>query len=129
MTDEKTQKAARGVQIRGVTIMKTNLHFKAGALVLTMVILSSTILAGCSSVSASGKVDLNSLTLAQIEEQGWSLNPGRYVGVADRVTADIDFSERLQELTEEYEILTSESASLEDLVNNNIRLILGAVNG
>jgi type I restriction enzyme M protein len=30
-------------------------------------------------------------TLAEIEAQGWSLNPGRYVGVAERAADDFDF--------------------------------------
>ncbi|MDA1131406.1 MAG: class I SAM-dependent DNA methyltransferase, partial [archaeon] len=37
-------------------------------------------------------------TLSEIEEQGWSLNPGRYVGVADREEDDFVFAERLEEL-------------------------------
>ena len=36
-------------------------------------------------------------TVAEIEAQGWSLNPGRYVGVAEREEEDFDFKERLQE--------------------------------
>jgi type I restriction enzyme M protein len=30
-------------------------------------------------------------TIQEIEAQGWSLNPGRYVGVADRKEDDFDF--------------------------------------
>jgi type I restriction enzyme M protein len=37
-------------------------------------------------------------TLSEIEAQGWSLNPGRYVGVAEREADDFDFKERLEEL-------------------------------
>ena len=40
-------------------------------------------------------------TISEIEAQGWSLNPGRYVGVAARVEDDFDFKERLEELNEE----------------------------
>jgi len=40
-------------------------------------------------------------TLTEIEAQGWSLNPGRYVGVAARAEEDFDFKERLEELNEE----------------------------
>ena len=32
-------------------------------------------------------------TLEEIEEQGWSLNPGRYVGVADEEDDGVDFHE------------------------------------
>ncbi|MEX0928678.1 MAG: N-6 DNA methylase, partial [Balneolales bacterium] len=42
-------------------------------------------------------------TLDEIEQQGWSLNPGRYVGVTARVEDDFDFKERLTELNEELE--------------------------
>ena len=31
-------------------------------------------------------------TLAEIEAQGWSLNPGRYVGVAERAADDFEFA-------------------------------------
>ena len=54
-------------------------------------------------------------TLAEIEEQGWSLNPGRYVGVADREEDDFVFAERLEELNEELEVLNSEAGELEEL--------------
>ena len=47
-------------------------------------------------------------TLKDIEAQGWSLNPGRYVGVADREAEDVDFAERLEELNEELEVLNVE---------------------
>ena len=37
-------------------------------------------------------------TVADIEAQGWSLNPGRYVGVAEQAADDFEFAVRLQEL-------------------------------
>ena len=40
-------------------------------------------------------------SVADIEAQGWSLNPGRYIGVADLAPEDFDFTERLEELNEE----------------------------
>jgi type I restriction enzyme M protein len=41
-------------------------------------------------------------TLAEIEQQGWSLNPGRYVGVAPgEAVSEEDFKEQLEELNEE----------------------------
>jgi len=45
--------------------------------------------------------------------QGFSLNPGRYVGVAEREADDFDFKERLEELNEELEILNVEARELE----------------
>jgi len=39
-------------------------------------------------------------SIEKIKEQGWSLNPGRYVGVAESKEDDFDFAERLEELNE-----------------------------
>ena len=63
-------------------------------------------------------------TLAEIEAQGWSLNPGRYVGVADRGPDDFDFAERLEELNEELEALNAEARGLEEQISNNIPVLL-----
>ena len=51
-------------------------------------------------------------TLEQIEKQGWSLNPGRYVGVAAAEDDGVDFRVRLEELSEELEKLNVEAAEL-----------------
>lgn len=59
-------------------------------------------------------------TVKQIEAQGWSLNPGRYVGVADRPKEDFDFAERLQEMTEELEILNLQARKLEERIGDNV---------
>jgi len=59
-------------------------------------------------------------TIAEIETQGWSLNPGRYVGVAAREEEDFDFFERLEELNEELEILNSEARELEERIAENV---------
>ena len=64
-------------------------------------------------------------TLEEIEEQGWSLNPGRYVGVADREEDDFVFAERLEELNEELEVLNSEAGELEERIANNVAKLLG----
>jgi type I restriction enzyme M protein len=50
--------------------------------------------------------------VAEIQSQGWSLNPGRYVGVSDRPTEDFDFAERLEEMNEELERLNGEARDL-----------------
>ncbi len=64
-------------------------------------------------------------TLAEIEAQGWSLNPGRYVGVAERKEAeDFDFAERLEELNEELEILNVEARELEERIAEKVAQIL-----
>ncbi|NLH22794.1 MAG: N-6 DNA methylase, partial [Methanothrix sp.] len=65
-------------------------------------------------------------TIEEIEAQGWSLNPGRYVGVAERVADDFDFGERLTELNEELERLNVEAHELEGKISENIgKLIEG----
>lgn len=63
-------------------------------------------------------------TIDEIESQGWSLNPGRYVGVADRPQEDFDFMERLEELNEELEVLNSETRELEDRIAENVGKLL-----
>ncbi len=62
--------------------------------------------------------------IAEIEAQGWSLNPGRYVGVADREADDFDFAERLEELNEELETLNTEAHELESRIAENVASIL-----
>jgi type I restriction enzyme M protein len=56
-------------------------------------------------------------TIREIEEQGYSLNPGRYVGVAEGEKDDFDFKERLEELNEELEILNIEALDLQQLIS------------
>ena len=63
-------------------------------------------------------------TIEQIESQGWSLNPGRYVGVAEREADDFDFLERLEELNEELEVLNVEARELEGRIAENVALLL-----
>ena len=66
--------------------------------------------------------------IAEIEAQGWSLNPGRYVGVAEREADAFDFAERLGELNEELEVLNTEAHQLEEQIGENVVTILeGAV--
>ena len=65
-------------------------------------------------------------TLKDIEAQSWSLNPGRYVGVADRAPDEFDFAERLEELNEELERLNVEARELEQAIASNVAEILGA---
>jgi len=63
-------------------------------------------------------------TIKEIEAQGWSLNPGRYVGVAEGEAEDFDFKERLQELNEELEALNIEARELEERISENILKII-----
>ncbi len=65
-----------------------------------------------------------SATLAEIEDQGWSLNPGRYVGVAEREAEDVDFQVRLRELHDELERLNREGRELEERIAENVAALL-----
>jgi type I restriction enzyme M protein len=59
-------------------------------------------------------------TLAEIETQGWSLNPGRYVGVAPgEQLGDLDFKEQFEALNEELEILNAQARELEQAIARN----------
>ena len=62
--------------------------------------------------------------LAEIEAQGWSLNPGRYVGVTARAEDDFDFKERLEEQNEELETLNAEARELEERIAENVVKLL-----
>jgi len=63
-------------------------------------------------------------TLDEIEAQGWSLNPGRYVGVTARVEDDFDFKVRLEEQNEELEVLNAEARELEERIAENVVKLL-----
>jgi len=64
-------------------------------------------------------------TLKEIEAQGWSLNPGRYVGVAPgEAVSDEDFKEQLETMNEELEALNSQARELEATIAANVAEIL-----
>jgi type I restriction enzyme M protein len=66
-------------------------------------------------------------TLDEIKAQGWSLNPGRYVGVAPgEAVSDEDFKEQLETLNEELETLNAQARELEDTIAKNVAEILEA---
>jgi len=62
--------------------------------------------------------------LGDIEAQGWSLNLGRYVGVAAAEADGIDFRVRLEELNEEFEKLNVEAAVLQERIAANVAELL-----
>ena len=66
------------------------------------------------------------VTIEEIEAQGWSLNPGRYVGVAARQEEDFDFFERLERLNEELETLNSEAREMEGRIAENVVSLMEA---
>ena len=64
-------------------------------------------------------------TLSEVEGQGWSLNPGRYVGVAPgEEVSDEDFKEQLEALNEELEVLNAQARELEQVIAANVAGIL-----
>jgi type I restriction enzyme M protein len=64
---------------------------------------------------------------ADIEAQGWSLNPGRYVGVKPGETvSNEDFKTKVEILNEELEALNLQARDLEQTIANNVVEILEA---
>lgn len=65
-------------------------------------------------------------SLKEIEEQGLSLNPVRYVGVIADAGDGLNFKVRLEELDEELESLNIAAKELEDIIHRDISKILEA---
>ena len=66
-------------------------------------------------------------TLKEIEAQGWSLNPSRYVGVAPgEEVSDENFKEQIEALNEELETLNAKARDLEQTIARNVAEILEA---
>jgi type I restriction enzyme M protein len=66
-------------------------------------------------------------TVKEIEAQGWSLNPGRYVGVAPgEAVSDEDFKEQFEALNEELESLNAQARDLEQTIARNVAELLEA---
>ncbi|MEX1183992.1 MAG: class I SAM-dependent DNA methyltransferase [Gemmatimonadota bacterium] len=67
------------------------------------------------------------VTLEEIEAQGWSLNPGRYVGVAPgEDVSDEDFRAQFEALSEELVVLNVQARELEETIARNVAEILEA---
>jgi type I restriction enzyme M protein len=67
------------------------------------------------------------VTRTKLEEQGWSLNPGRYVGVAPgEEVSDEDFKTKLGALNEGLEVFNAQARELEATIALNVAEILGA---
>ena len=63
--------------------------------------------------------------LKEIEAQGWSLNPGRYVGVAaGEAVSDEDFNAQLEALNDELETLNAQARGLQQTISRNVAQIL-----
>ena len=57
----------------------------------------------------------------EIEEKGWSLTPGAYVGVAPVEDDGVDFAERMAEIHRELLSLQAESNDLMDTISQNMK--------
>lgn len=60
-------------------------------------------------------------TIAEIEEKGWSLTPGAYVGVAPVEDDGVDFAERMAEIHRELLSLQAESNDLMNTISMNMK--------
>ena len=60
-------------------------------------------------------------TINEIEEKGWTLTPGAYVGVAPIEDDGINFEERMGEIHRELLSLQVESNELMDLISKNMK--------
>ena len=63
-------------------------------------------------------------SFAEIKEQGWSLNPGRYVVVTKHVEENYTFKEKLDELNKELDLLNGEAHKLEEKIAENVNILL-----
>lgn len=63
-------------------------------------------------------------TVAQIEEQDWSLNAGRYVGFAAGSVDEIEFAARMELLEERFGVLTAEATHLAEIVQESVEKAL-----
>lgn len=68
--------------------------------------------------------DINGLckiaSIADIEEKGWSLTPGAYVGVADTGDDGVDFHQRMKDIHSELTTLQAESNRLMAMITKNM---------
>jgi len=64
--------------------------------------------------------------IGQIDAQGWSLNPGRYVGVRSGRVDDAEFVADMERLQEEFSMLSSEATPLSETVETAIERVLEA---
>lgn len=65
-------------------------------------------------------------TIAEIEAQGWSLNPGRYAGTAATADDSEDFIEKLAGLYDEFTRRSEEADALRAKVGAAVQGVLGA---
>ena len=64
-------------------------------------------------------------TIDEIKKQDFSLNPGRYVGVTEKIDDGSDFHEELAKLNDEFTSLTAEAHKLEKQITADVKELLG----
>jgi len=62
--------------------------------------------------------------IGEIEAQGWSLNPGRYVGLKQRGDGDVHFAARLEDLNQQLQTLNGKARALEEQIAINVARLL-----
>lgn len=65
-------------------------------------------------------------TIDEIEVQGWSLNPGRYVGTIVENFDEEDFWETFSSLNSELQKLNAEAQDLEQVIEENFQVLVSA---
>ena len=68
-------------------------------------------------------------SLADVEDQGWSLNPGRYVGVGPNEDDGVNFHERFAELCAELIVLNASALEIQERIARNAQVLLVGRNG
>lgn len=63
---------------------------------------------------------------SEIEQNGWSLNPGRYVGVTAVSRDEADFWDRFEALAEQFSVLSVEAHELESRIINHVAHVMEA---
>lgn len=63
-------------------------------------------------------------SIDEISNQGFSLNPGRYVGIPENADEDLDYFETLNELYNNLLNLNSESGKLEKSIISNLEILI-----
>lgn len=63
------------------------------------------------------------VNLEEVKENGYSLNPGRYVEIVEKEMDNVEFEARTKELSEEFKTLTNEAYELEKKIEEDWKKI------
>ena len=63
-------------------------------------------------------------TIEEIEAQGWSLNPGRYVGTQIEELDEEDFFEKFMTLNAKLQQLNQQAQQIERVIEDNFLLLI-----